>query len=82
MLQVALMSQMFNSCDPDPSLSEYSNKEATRRFEMAVFSVIDLLARETGRDPKTLGCDYYAGVQAGLVGRFTRLMAPIHKPSA
>jgi hypothetical protein len=70
MLQVAIMNQMFNSCDPDPSLSEYSNKEAARRFEMAVYSVIDVLFRETGRDPKTLGCYYYAGVQAGLAGRF------------
>jgi hypothetical protein len=74
MLQVALMNQMFNSCDPDPSLSDFSNKEAARRFEMAVYSVIDALFRETGRDPKTLGCYYYAGVQAGLVGRFKRNM--------
>jgi hypothetical protein len=70
MLQIALMNQMFNSCDPDPSLSEFSNKEAARRFEVAVYSVIDVLFRETGRDPKTLGCYYYAGAQVGLAGRF------------
>jgi hypothetical protein len=82
MVQVALMNYMFNSCDPDPSLSDFSNKEAVRRFEIGVYSVIGLLSRETGRDPKTLGCDYYAGVQEGLTDRFARLLAPIHKPSA
>jgi hypothetical protein len=79
MIQVALMNQMFNEREDNPSLSEYSNQQETRRFEIAVYSVIGVLFRETGRDPKTLGCDFYAGVQAGLVGRFTRLMAPIHK---
>jgi hypothetical protein len=55
MVQVALMNHMFNSCDPDPSVSDFSNQEATRRFEIAVYSVIGALSRETGRDPKTLG---------------------------
>jgi hypothetical protein len=82
MIQVALMNQMLNEREDNPSLSEYSNQQETRRFEIAVYSVIGVLYRETGRDPKTLGCDFYAGVQAGLVDRFARLMAPIHKPSA
>jgi hypothetical protein len=58
MLQVALMNQLFNSRNPDPSLGTYSNDEAARRFEVAAYSVIDVLLRETGRGPKTLGCDY------------------------
>jgi hypothetical protein len=47
MVQVALMNHMFNSCDPDPSVSDFSNQEATRRFEIAVYSVIGALSRET-----------------------------------
>jgi hypothetical protein len=75
MVQVALMNHMFNSCDPDPSLSDFSNQEAVRRFEIAVYSVIGALERETGRDPKTLGCDYYAGVQEGLTDRLRPVTA-------
>jgi hypothetical protein len=63
MLQVALMNHLFDSCNPAPSLSTYSNDEAARRFEVAAYSVIDILLRETGRDPKTLGCDCYAGAR-------------------
>jgi len=68
------MNQMFSNRDPDPSLSDCGNREAARRFEVAVYSVIDVLSRETGRDPKTLGCDYYAGAQEGLAGRFYRAL--------
>src|SRR5450432_293789 len=74
MLQVALMNHTFNSGSPDPSASDYSNQEAARRFELAVYSVIDVLYRETGREPKTLGCDYYAGAQVGLALKFRWLM--------
>jgi hypothetical protein len=80
MLQVALMNQMFNNGSPDPSYSDYNNKEAARRFEMAVYSVIDVLYRECGREPKTLGCDYYAGAQKGLALKFRWLMDGVGEP--
>jgi hypothetical protein len=38
--------------DEDPSLSDFSNKEVVRRFEIAVYSVIGPLSRQTGRDPQ------------------------------
>jgi hypothetical protein len=75
MLQVAIMNQMFSNSQPDESPSEFSNKEAARRFEVAVYSVIDVLFRACGRAPATIGCDYYAGVQVGLAGRLRRLVA-------
>jgi hypothetical protein len=82
MLQIALMNQMFNERDDNPNLSDYGNKEEARRFEIGVYSVIGVLLRETGRDPKTLGCDYYAGAQEGVADRLRRLTAPIHAPNA
>jgi hypothetical protein len=81
MLQVALLNHTFNSGSPDPSASDYSNQEAARRFELAVYSVIDVLYRETGREPKTLGCDYYAGAQAGLALKFRWLMDGAREPN-
>ena len=81
MLQVALMNQMFNNGSPDPSSGDYGNKEAARRFEMAVYSVIDVLYRETGREPKTLGCDYYAGAQVGLALKFRWFMDGAREPN-
>jgi hypothetical protein len=82
MIQVALMNQMFNERDDNPSLSEYSNKQEARRFEIAVYSVIGVLFRETGRDPKTLGCDYYAGVQEGVTDRLGPFTGPIRVSNA
>src|SRR5450432_4413883 len=81
MLQVALMNHTFNNGSPDPSASDYSNQEAARRFELAVYSVIDVLYRETGRDPKTIGCDYYAGAQVGLALKFKWLMDGAGEPT-
>ena len=80
MLQVALMNHTFNNGSPDPSASDYSNQEAARRFEMAVYSVIDVLYRASGRDPKTLGCDYYAGAQVGLALKFKWLIDGAREP--
>jgi hypothetical protein len=79
MIQVALMNQMFSAREGNPFLSEYSNKEEARRFEIAIYSVIDVLYRETGRDPKTLGCDYYAGVNEGVTDRLRPITSAIEK---
>jgi hypothetical protein len=81
MLQVALMNHMFNNGSPDPSSSDYGNEETARRFEMAVYSVIDVLYRASGRDPKTIGCDYYAGAQVGLALKFKWLMDGAGEPT-
>lgn len=52
--------------------------EEGRRFEHRRLALIGVLLRETGRDPKTLGCDYYAGAQEGVADRLRGLTAPVH----
>jgi hypothetical protein len=81
MLQVSLMNHIFNNGSPDPSSSDYGNEETARRFEMAVYSVIDVLYRECGHEPKTLGCDYYAGAQVGLALKFKWFMDGAGEPT-
>jgi hypothetical protein len=44
--------------------------------------VIGVLFRETGRDPKTLGCDYYAGVQEGVTDRLGPITSAIQNRRA
>jgi hypothetical protein len=75
MVQVALINHFMNEMQHCPEYSETTAEEVDQRCHFAIRSIIDVLAKAAGVDPKGLSVDFWAGSKARLPGRFDAALA-------